>query len=261
MAGRYVILVFNEFSYFDWHQILWFCLEEVIDESLETNQIDDIGKKFVEKFDQLFGCFNLIEICKWHKQCNGPWFILIRKCDHHKFAAWPNVQEIDFHLKLKWDFMNRKCGDKSTMECHWHVSNDEADWIPGHPKVECIIRYSHDRYTFDWNRNLASGSYDVALYWTLHHNQLSNHRLPLPFQFHPFFHCFAMNSMSFMRIKISNFLSHQIISTYWWNVSCKLRSFADTNFWLKYKWMFEYRSASVTITTTKKNAKTLGYNG
>lgn len=41
---------------------------------------------------------------------------------------------------------------------------------------------------------------------------------------------------------------YHISNTYWWNVSCKLRSFADTNFWLKFKWMFEYRSASVKIT-------------
>lgn len=94
-------LEFWKFSYFDRHQILWFCFEKVIDEPLISNQIDNIRKLLVEKIYQFFGCFDLIKISERHEQCNGPGFILIWKCNHHKFSTWPDVQVIHLHLKLK----------------------------------------------------------------------------------------------------------------------------------------------------------------
>lgn len=159
---------------------------------------------------------NSLDVLIWLKFVNGMNNVTVHDLSWFGSAIIMNFPRGQMCKKLTsiWNWNGVLQQKNREIDQQWNVVDEfwtmlhGADWIVqcilGHPWVGCIIRYSHGRCTFDWNQNLASGSCDAALYWTLHHNQLSNPRLP--FQFHPFFHCFALNSMNFMSFKISNFL-------------------------------------------------------
>lgn len=86
---------------FDRYQMLRLDFKEVFDQSLFSDQWNCISKENTEETQKILGSLKLSKVLEWHEKRNCPCFVLVGKCNHHKFTTWPDVKIVVWHFKLK----------------------------------------------------------------------------------------------------------------------------------------------------------------